>query len=347
MKNRRSLMWSAALLCLAVASPGWAACPANPLPQATSGYGANGSYTSTRVSFTNPRNVLQKVYVYSPVGGTPAPTVFFSHAYGARDPAGYGATIAHLNSRGYTVVFPQYPTTGAPPAKYEVLWTGFEEAVSRYPDLISTDKVAFFGHSFGGGATPRMMINALANGWGSSGKAMFIMAPWYSIDLSNTDLATFNPDVKLNMMVYDDDVTNDHEMGIDVFKQIAIPASGKSFFKVFSDTEDNCTLAADHVLPLEQNNGELDGLDYWNWYHMDALLDFTFNGNLTAKNIALGNGSSAQTYWGTWWTGTPYTPAQISTNPVATDNAYQFSCESSDNPRYVADPSACSYPSNY
>lgn len=315
--------------------PAQSACPAIPLAQATSGYGSNGSYSRGYVSFTNPQNLLQKVYVYYPSGGTPAPTVFFSHAYGARDVGVYAGTIAHLNSRGYAVVFAQYPTLGAATGKYDVLWRGFKEAASRYPNLVDTRRVAFFGHSFGGGATPRMMLNGIQNGWGSSGKAMFIMAPWYSLNLSDSDLAAFDATVKMNVMVYDDDLTNDHEMAIDIFHNIAIPYTDKAFFKVFSDTESSCTLIADHALPMELNNGELDGLDWWNWYHMDALLDYAFTDNVAAQDIALGGGSAVQTYWGTWWTGSAYTPAQVVLDPLPSDpsSAYEFSCESADNPR--------------
>ena len=316
--------------------PGQSACPAVPVPQAAGGYGANGSYTQASLSFKNPVTQGEKVYIYYPQGATPAPTIFFSHAFGARDPDRYSSTIAHLTSLGYTVVFSQYQTPGRADPKYDVLWGGFQAAVAQHPELIDTSRVAFFGHSFGGGASPRMALNAKAAGWGSAGTAMYIMAPWYSLRLSDGDLAGFDPSVKLVMTVYDEDSTNDHQMAIDVYDHIAIPNSEKAFIKVFSDTEAGCTLTADHTLPSKENQASnVNGLDYWNWYHMDALLAYTFTADGVAKDIALGGGSSAQTYWGSWYTGRAFTPAQVSTDPQPSMAScdYEFPCDSSDNLR--------------
>jgi hypothetical protein len=333
-----ALLFAAILMAPAV---GGAACPPDPLPQASSGYGADGRYAVDEQSFSNPEDPTQRVYVYAPVDGTPAPTVFFSHAFGARDPALYGATIRHLVSRGYAVVYPQYPTRNtaeAADSRYDVLWTGFTEAVKRYPLLLDTSRVGFFGHSFGAGATPRMMLNGIAAGWGTAGKAMFVMAPWYSLRLSDADLAGFDPGVKLSMMVYDDDRVNDHEMAIEVYHHIAIPDSGKAFFKIDSDSEQDCSLVADHTLPTEAVNGGLDGLDYWNWYHMDALLDYSFTGSEAARQIALGGGSAEQVFWGKWYTGRDYKPAEVSQDPLPSkpSDEYEFPCDSSANPRRAA-----------
>lgn len=185
-----------------------------------------------------------------------------------------------------------------------------------------------------------MTLNGLAKGWGSNGIAMYVMAPWYSLRLSDSDLANFDPSVKMNMVVFRDDETNDHEMAIDVFENIAIPDANKAYLRVYSDTEQGCSLVADHNAPTSRE--ELDGLDYWNWYHIDALLDYTFTGNATAWNIALGQGALPQTYWGTWWTGSEYERAKVLTDPLPSQASitYTFSCESSDNPR----TSHCDWP---
>lgn len=318
----------------------YANCPVDPLPQASSGYGADGPYSQSVASFKNPLKSSQKVYVYYPSTGSAAPTVFFSHAYGARDTASYAATIEHLNSKGYTVVYAQYPTIfSTVEQRYDILWRGFKEAASRYPQYIDTDQVAFFGHSFGGGATPRMTLNGINEGWGIDDIAMYIMAPWYAIDLTDNDLSNFPSDVKMVMLVTEDDPTNDHEMALDLYHNISISNANKAYYILSSDTESGCTLVADHAMPLESgSNGEVDGLDYWNWYHMDALLDYAFTGNSVAQDIALGNSSTAQKFWGTWWTTNDYAPISILTNPLPSNSQsfYQFPCNDSDNPRQHA-----------
>jgi len=314
-------------------------CPIDPLPQATDGYGANGPHTQSVDAFTNAESSSETVYVYRASMGSAAPTIFFSHAWGARDPAAYAGMIEHLNSLGYTVVYAQYPTLGASMSqRYAILWGGFKEAASRYPQYIDTSQVAFFGHSLGGGATPRMTLNGINEGWGNGGVSMYIMAPWYALELTDDDLSNFPTDVKMVMMVMQDDPTNDHEMALDVYHNIAISQTNKAYYILQGDTQDDCILVADHAMPLEGGqNGELDGLDYWNWYHMDALVDYAFTGNRTAQDIALG-GSEAQTYWGTWWTATDYQPINVSLDPLPSNpqSAYQFPCSDNANPRAYA-----------
>ncbi|MGV2870697.1 hypothetical protein [Colwellia sp. E150_009] len=317
----------------------YAACSINSLPQATSGYGSNGSFTQNVVSFRNPLKRTRKTHVFYPSTGVPSPTVFFSHAYGANDPDVYGGTIEHLNSIGYTVVFSEYPTFFATVSeRYNILWRGFEEAASRYPQYIDTDKVAFFGHSFGGGATPRMALNGISQGWGDNGIGMYLMAPWYAYDLTNSDLSSFPEETNAIILVTEDDDTNDHEMAIDIFHNLALDDENKAYYILSEDTENGCTLEADHSMPMETNNGELDGLDFWNWAHMDALLDYTFTGNLTAKNIALGNGSVEQVFWGQWSSGRDYLPIATPINPLPSNpqSFYMFPCNDSDNPRAFA-----------
>jgi hypothetical protein len=310
-------------------------CPADPVPQATSGYGSNGPYAQASVSFENPASFGQKVYIFYPQGATPAPTIFFSHAYGARDPDRYTATIAHLNSRGYTVVFAQYPTEGKADPKYDTLWGGFQAAVQKHPELIDTSRVAFFGHSFGGGATPRMTLNGLASGWGRSGTAMYIMAPWYSLRLTDANLASFPAAVKMVMETFEDDTNTDHQMSIDLYRNISIPAANKAYIRAYSDTQNGCTLLANHTAASNESEAPVNGLHYWNWYHMDGLLAYTFTGNTQAQQIALGGGDAAQTYWGTWSDGVPYRQGLVTTSPTPanTSCSYKSPCDDSDNPR--------------
>ncbi len=325
-----------------------AQCPADPLPQAVNGYGADGIYTQSSVVFNNPVKSNQNVYVYYPSTGAPAPTVFFSHAYAARDEDRYRETIKHLNSLGYTVVYPQYPTILSSQAeRYDILWEGFKKAATDYPQYIDTTQVAFFGHSFGGGATPRMTLNGLSEGWGV--EAMYIMAPWYSYDLMDIDLNSFPVDIKMVMMMMEDDDVNDHRIGIDIYKNISITAANKAFYILSADTESGCTLVADHAMPLESGSeGVFNGSDFWNWYHMDALLDYAFTGSVLGQDVSLGNGSYNQQYWGTWWTGQDYnylaTPA-TNPQPSNAESFFQFPCsDTAENPRathcndYMAGP---------
>jgi hypothetical protein len=133
---------------------------------------------------------------------------------------------------------------------YQVLFDGFVAAANQYPNLIDTRKVGFAGHSFGGGATPSLALRAVRErGWGSEGLALFPLAPWYSHQLSNQDLAAFPAHTQLVMQVYEDDVLNDHRMAIDVYRRMNLPAANKDYLVVHSDLIESYPYRSAHSVP--------------------------------------------------------------------------------------------------
>ena len=56
----------------------------------------------------------------------------------------------------------------------------------------------------------------------------------------------------------------------------------------------------------ESRWGEEDAIDYYGIYRLvDALAEYSFYGNLDAKNVALGNNCPEQRFMGTWQDCTP------------------------------------------
>ena len=311
-----------------------------PVEQPNSGYGSNGSYTKSSASFANPAKSNRQVHVYWPTGATPAPTIFYSHPFAATNPDTQLHLIEHLVSRGFAVVYPEYPVAfSSNLERYNILWTGFAEAVVRYPNRLATNKVGYMGHSFGGGATPRMAINGTNQGWGSQGKFMATFAPWYSFDLTDNDLANFPSDMKFVSFVYEDDDVNDHRMAMDIYDHINIANSERDFIKLYTDTNCNYTLAADHIVPSTgpAGGGVKDGYDYYGtWKFIDALAAYAHNGSLIGKNVALGNGSNAQKNMGKWsCDNSNVGQAEVTDNPSPTkpESFYQFPWTDSTNPR--------------
>jgi Secretion system C-terminal sorting domain len=178
--------------------------------------------------------------------------------------------------------------------RYDILLHGFQLAARNYPNIIDTTRVGFTGHSFGGGALFGLSHRCFTeNNWGENGRLLFSLAPWYSYELSQAQLQSFPANTKLIMQVYDDDTVNDHRMAMDVFNNINIPNDEKDFILVKSDTIQGYIYAADHAVPGTYQ--VFDALDYYAFYRLlDALCDYTFNGNLAGKAVALGNGSALQ-----------------------------------------------------
>ncbi|MBS1652347.1 MAG: T9SS type A sorting domain-containing protein [Bacteroidetes bacterium] len=302
-----------------------------PIPKPTSGYGADGTYTVATQSFANPNFAGHDIVIYYPTGITsPVPTIFYSHAYGGNNPNNISGFLNFVAKKGYAVVFVPYQTTGVTiPDRYSNLLNGFTKAAHDYPNIIDTTRVGFVGHSFGGGASFANAYHCFTTlNWGQSGRFIFAMAQWYSYNISQTELQSFPTDVKLLTIVYEDDVTNDQRMANDIFNTINIPTSEKDYLRVKSDTINGYIYTADHVVP---NNSHFDALDYYAYYRLfDAMCDYTFNGSLAGKDVALGGGSTNQITMPSGMHNLVHSETPTFANA---QNTYQFPCSSYDNPR--------------
>ena len=288
-------------------------------------YGETGPYTMVSESFENSKWRLsdggKPVTVLLPVErSAPAPVLFFSHGFGGTNWMGYRSLLTHLVSWGFVVVHSPYPSMGASTSeRYQILWNGFQEAAERYATQFNLQKVGFLGHSFGAGATPAMAWKGLVEeGWGTEGAFLFIMAPWYSHEISDTQLEIFPEHVNMIIQVYNEDDINDHRMAIDIFTNIAIPDSRKAYYNVVEGS-----FEAGHSVPSDRQNNELDCLAVRK--PLDALIDYSFEiaDPYEGKNYALdGQGEHFQ--------------HTVTKNPtVVTDESkYQWPWSSFLNPRF-------------
>lgn len=308
-----------------------------PVAKILSGYGAEGNYTVSHIDITNDHNTfLKPISIFYPQGTTsPVPTLFYSHGYASSDTTFHIETLKHIASKGYAVVFVPYRALGVSIVeRYQALFNGFTKAARTNTSIIDTTRVGFYGQSFGGGATPRIAYRAFTeNNWGSNGKFIFCSAPWYSFEI-NPDLSNFPIDCNMLTVLYNDDKTNDHRLGMDIFNNIAIPDSIKDCLIVYSDTIGGYHYQADHTLPSQYtNSGEFDALDFYVTFRLlDALADYTFNDNQSAKNVALGNGSIAQLNMGGQLKNLTHSN---NPNPIYPESIYTNSCSDSRNERAI------------
>ena len=312
-----------------------------PIQKPTSGYGSDGSYEVAEINFDNPQYEGTQVSIFYPKGiTTPRPTIFFSHPYGGEDKSYNIELYNFIAKKGYVVVFVPYRTIDVSiDHRYQTLWQGFVKAAADYPNIIDTQKVGFMGHSFGGGASIDLAYKAFTEkGWGQNARFLFTMAPWYAFNWNSTQttqqqLQNFPANTKMITQVYDEDDTNDHRMAIDIFKNINIPNSEKDFIYFKSSTVDGYKYVTDHGMP--SSHQVFDALDYYGVYRLlDAMMDYSFNGNASAKNVALGNGSAAQITMPSY-NGQAMAPLEVTDNPTPKylQIKYDFRCSNSTNPR--------------
>jgi hypothetical protein len=274
------------------------------IPAITSGYGADGSYQADIESVDNP-SFREPVQVFFPQGATgKRPVIFFSHGYGPGDWHVYKDLIQHMVSVGEVVVFSGYPMIRASnDDRYDDLWQGFKAAAGKYADRMDLTRVGFVGHSFGGGATPAMAYRGLVQqGWGKQGAFLMELAPWYAFQITDAEMQQYPAGTLQMVEVYDEDDTNDHRMGIDLYKSTKLAAN--YYVMVHSGVVAGCGLTADHSTP--GRNPSLRQKQYAVFRPFDALADAAFSGSVVARQ--------ALTAWNT--AGSTYQPLSLVASPT-------------------------------
>lgn len=303
------------------------------IPKPSSGYGADGSHTVTVDSIVNPNFSGKQIYLYHPsdIQGK-LPTLFYSHAFGGVDPLTILGLLRFVARKGYAIVFVPYQTSRYEPTlSYNTLISGFRLAVDSFPDIIDTSRVGFVGYSFGGGATFYCSYHCFVdNNWGTNSRLVMALAPFYTFNLSQTALQSFPSNTKLLIEIYSEDSTVDHGMAMEIFHNINVPSEEKDFLLVRSDTlDDGHIYWANHGTP--SNGKNLDALDYYGIFRLlDALCDYSFNGSLEGKNVALGKGSAAQV---TMPAGLKSLVQFDDPRPFLPSERYDYPCDTALNPR--------------
>ncbi|WP_162927004.1 T9SS type A sorting domain-containing protein [Flavobacterium psychrotrophum] len=303
-------------------------------PKPTAGYGSDGIHNVAVETFNNPNFIGHTINIYHPADvTTPVPTIFYSHAYGGNDPENIIGVLNFIASKGYAVVFVPYQTlaTVTVPERYANLAAGFRKATHDYPNIIDTTKVGFLGHSFGGAASFGISHELFTiDEWGQNGRFIYALAQWYAYNLSPDDLTSYPENTKVLFEIFNDDSYNDHRMAADIFNHITVPGSEKDFLLVPSSTVNGYTYSSEHNLP--NTSAAFDALDYYAYYRLlDALIDYSFNGNTAGKDVALGHGSTAQVSMpGTMADLVQYNSPAI----LYPQDKYQFPCNNeAENPR--------------
>jgi dienelactone hydrolase len=294
-------------------------CSAQPI---TSGYGADGAYAVETEQFANPGDAKDVMTVYFPKGVKgPSPVVFFGHGFGPGLTATYADIIQHMVSKGYVVVFSTYPMLGVTiDQRYDALWQGFAAAAAQFGPRMDVSRVAFVGHSFGGGAVPAMAYKGLVEkGWGKHGAFLMELAPWYSYQITDAKIAALPKQAVQLTEVYDKDEVNDHRMAIDLYKTSR--AADRLYFVVKSD--ETCGFTANHGAP-GRNDAKLQK-QYAVSRPFDAVADLTFNGHAAARTALDAMGEP----------GSGYQPLRRPSvpEPVQPEGFYRYPWTHKQNPR--------------
>jgi pimeloyl-ACP methyl ester carboxylesterase len=279
------------------------------------GYGAWGNYEIVRENGVEvPTKGIITLYHTNTQAGK-KPTVFFISGWG-RTADSYDKFFRFIVSHGYTLVNIYNYDPGTIETSYPNAYDMIKKSAIDYDDWINTHYVGLMGHSFGGGAAIWVgdTLFGMPDNWGDNGRFIFTSAPWLTFLTTKEKLQTYPPNVKLHIQVNMDDVTSspDYTWNTDprairaVFELINIPDEDKDYVRVFSDTERSYvyngatyTYDADHYLCYPGvDDGTYQPYDELDVYAINriahAMMDYIFEGNEAAKDVALGNGSNEQ-----------------------------------------------------
>jgi len=267
-------------------------------------YGGFGPFTVTRQTIPNPDPAAPapiSVFIPSNAGAPfQVPVIFFAHGFGGTSYQFYETLMRQLASNGYIVVFSPYTASlfASHTVRYNQLWNGFLAAVNQNAAIMDRKKIGFAGHSYGAGATPEMARRAVAQGWGSNGLFMFVMAAWYNW---GTNMDQIPASAKMIVQVYWDDETNQHLIAQnDIWDKL--PQITERKWQVIRASKTYCSLNAGHSVPvtngLGQTEAATDAYDSWGiWRRLHALSDYTFTDNQTARNVAFGTDGGFMGRW--------------------------------------------------
>lgn len=296
-------------------------------------------YKHHTVKFYDAADKADGYWLFEPADPTPvsAEVVVFLHGYGAYNPMVYGKWIKHLVAKGNIVIYPRYqknlvwPRPFAFPANAA---KGIRDALkvleSEGHVKPRLDKVAYFGHSYGGVIATNLATHLKK--YRVPAPASMLLAqpgsgPFKGARLE--DYSNLPQDLQLVIVASEDDYVVGHEFGGLVFKT-AVNTPNRNFVLQRRDTSNPrryilATHSEPYAFDLDFDNGirnytarkvlmvsRLNEVDFnCFWKFGDALLASTREEG-KYREFAFGN-TPQQRHLGHWPDGRPMKPLQVIT----------------------------------
>lgn len=292
---------------------------------------------------------VDEYWVFSPDDPRPAeaPCVIFLHGWGALHPRAYGAWIQHMVRKGRIVIYPRYQYADKLRTHGDVMLEGARGAVKAAWSRLNEsgpvrpiqDRIAWFGHSFGGVLAAKLAASSAADGLPPP--AVLLLIQPGGEDLVGLDsLKTLPPEILVEFLVGDADTLAGDTGARAIAAALTDGADRRlELVRIRSDRRSNPPLIADHFAPLgaapdfppqpiEGGDTDLpggpfrdrirerrteqygvDAIDFYGFWKLgDALLDAAFD----QRNLEFGFGDTPQQrFMGVLSDGAPVTPLVV------------------------------------
>ncbi len=278
-------------------------------------YGNGGSYT---VAAPMDEPVNGKSVILMPVGvsaAKPTPVVFFAPGWKSTNYTDYESLLNFIVSHGYSVIATK-DDSGNYTANHLISY--IREMVNNpaIKPLLDLSRIGVIGHSSGGGHA-FSILNELSDteGWGSSGRFLFAMEPWFAFDMRQSDMQTLPSNTNTVILQFGEggfNVNNNTDTRIplsEFYLLESIPDNRKDY-QIFTN--------ANHDYPKGNTPySEMQGV----LKPLDALMELTFKDpvNAVAHQIALEVGNDD-----------PYNQG-LGAQKVKLIGDYHYKCHGADN----------------
>jgi len=246
-----------------------------------SAYGAMGDHNVS--TYTEKAEGMSTVYYPSDISmGNKTPLVFFCPGWNSHNPSDYETLLRFIASHGYSVIYSK-DDYGDP----DTLIARFEKMLDENNDVspyMDTTRIGVIGHSSGGGDTFKVLDHFSQKGYGENGRFLMALDPWFAFGMTTASMQQLPANTNVVIQRYDN---NDHTGN---HTDARIPLSEYALMTSISDAHKDYQVftPATHSYPdgnrsVDQMQGLLRPLD--------ALLSYTFEGDQSAHDTALENGS--------------------------------------------------------
>lgn len=264
----------------------------------------SATYQHDSVLFHNYAATEEGFWLFEPAAPRPKTSnlIVFIHGYGGYNPMIYGQWIKHLVRKGNTVIYPRYQKNVFSPkpqkfspnviAGIQTAFKTIEESSEHIP--VNKESLCIVGHSYGGILGAEITVN-----WEKyeipKPKGIFLCAPGtgpFKAGRLNT-YASMPEDVKLLVMVNENDYIVGDEMGIKIF-ETATNTPYRNLIRQHIDNKNgisaghNETYCVDEAFDSGHHNytakkalriTKTNAVDYYGyWKLFDAVIDCSRNG---------------------------------------------------------------------
>ena len=245
---------------LALSGPAFAA---NPPPQPKAGLPGGADNPDAEIAKRSVGRASAVTYVFHMANEPerPRPVVVLLHGWGAINPSAYGGWIDHLARRGYLVLYPAFQTVGRTrPVDASKNAAGLvKDALAALasdpkakPDLA---KVAYLGHSAGGGVAANLAADPAGSGLPVPKLVYITMAGGIASDdksrgIQLADLSKIGPATAMIAMIGDREFQASDRASRRILREATeVPQNKKLFMRAGSDDHGFPTLSATLAAP--------------------------------------------------------------------------------------------------